>query len=215
MLEFAAYQDAVKRSLPLPEGTDPMYLRLHVAVADSSQLLVNFDVENYLTHLVLLMGSRISYAWVTKAVGSGSWLELGVAAPSGTRALDQMCLPYDSPSLTGFKRGFHDHLARSASQLPPGAVGMTVCLKVGPTRNWPNLWKPVGDAMEPLLGRTNRRGANPFDPQDDRIVDLSFHLTRSDVHDHGFTVGLAWWSYAEAPTVGEFQDHSHRILEPS
>jgi hypothetical protein len=53
-------------------------------------------------------------------------------------------------------------------------VHLQLAFVVGPKRNWPNLWKPTFDALDPLLGRTGPD--RDWHPRDGRIVDLGLHV---------------------------------------
>ena len=65
---------------------------------------------------------------------------------------------------------------------------MQIDLAVGPGRNWANLWKPVVDALGPVLGE----GSRPFHPQDDRVVQLAFHRQIIQGLGHEIRVEV-WW----------------------
>jgi hypothetical protein len=199
MVEYQAYRDEVARKLDLTDLAEPLYFRLHVAVPEERDLLDLYDVENYLTHLVLRLGpNRIVLARATKAFGSESWAELRCAEEDATLGTGRRMTPFVAGSTTGYKAALRQHLLDcGVSELPPGAVGMRFGIRYSPRRTWANLWKATGDAFEPVLGRTARAGANLFDPQDDRIVDLSFHATRDGGSGFGFAIVGDWWS--EAP----------------
>jgi len=72
---------------------------------------------------------------------------------------------------------------------PPGPVAMDIALTTGPGRNWASLWKPLLDALGPILGEHSDR---PFHPLDDRIVSLGLHhdIVTNIGHD---VIIAAWW----------------------
>jgi hypothetical protein len=66
---------------------------------------------------------------------------------------------------------------------------MDVAITTGPARNWANIWKPLIDALGPILGEDPRR---PFHPHDDRIVSLGLHHDVERDIGHDVIVGLRW-----------------------
>jgi hypothetical protein len=79
--------------------------------------------------------------------------------------------------------------SRSGAAAEPGPVAMNIAVTTGPGRNWASLWKPLIDSLGPVLGEDPRR---PFNPHDDRILNLGLH--------HHINTGIgydviidAWW----------------------
>ncbi|MFI5906937.1 hypothetical protein [Dactylosporangium sp. NPDC051541] len=93
---------------------------------------------------------------------------------------------------TAWKQQVHDACAAVVHEpLAAGPVALRVHCTVARRRNWAALWKPAIDALGPVLGVRDAR--RPFQPDDDRIVDLEPHRTVDD------SVGDAvviehWWS---------------------
>jgi hypothetical protein len=66
---------------------------------------------------------------------------------------------------------------------------MELAFRVGPGREWTNLWKPAIDALGGILGLA---GTRPWHPRDDRITALSLHRTIDDALVHAVELGV-WW----------------------
>lgn len=197
-VRLGCYLDEVACALrPLPES-GPLFVHLDVDVEDAHRLLHHYDLENYLTPLFgarCLPASRFALVSARKTVGGGSRILCGIAAPT-----KQM----DCPGWTHFamnarsgytrpewKQRIYDGLrATGLPPAPPGPAGVRMAWRCAGQRNWVALWKPTGDAMGPVLGLAD--GARPFNPNDDRIVDLELHLNVDDSLGHDVHVGL-WW----------------------
>jgi hypothetical protein len=80
-------------------------------------------------------------------------------------------------------------LQSEACQQAPGPVALEISFRCSPQRrNWINLWKGAGDALGPLLGEPDPR--NPFNPADDRIVELALHLDADESMGNDVVLGL-------------------------
>lgn len=75
-------------------------------------------------------------------------------------------------------------------------------MRVGPQRNWRNLWKSTLDAFEPVLGRTDP--ARAFHPRDDRITLLALHRSIDPGLGHAVELGF-WWRVAPEQPVGQLE----------
>lgn len=85
---------------------------------------------------------------------------------------------------------FDGLVADGATISPSGPMEVRLAWRCSKQRNWTNLWKLTGDAMGPVLGISNP--AKPFNPDDDRIVDLQMHLNVDDAVGYDVDVGV-WW----------------------
>src|SRR5204863_8126695 len=83
----------------------------------------------------------------------------------------------------------------SASELPPGPVGIQLVFTVGPARSWLNLWKMAIDTLDPLLGRSFPD--DEFDPKDGRIVRLGLHVRVDSTLAH--ETDIAIWARPASP----------------
>jgi hypothetical protein len=82
--------------------------------------------------------------------------------------------------------------------LSPGPVAVHIALRVGPHRNWANLWKPAIDALGGVLGVDNP--AKPFAPRDDRITDLGLQQSIDPSLGHAVLVDVWWRPGDKAPS---------------
>lgn len=161
----------------------PLYLRVHAALPEGAELLRGHDVENYLTPLAQrLRNLPFVHARGTKAVGGESFIEVGLA----DAGLQEHRCGFSSITVRGtgaagtnsWKRDLREQIIQSgASRAPPGPLTMAIVIRCSPKRAWHNLWKPLGDALGPILGES---GTNPFHPADDRIVDLTLSFEPSE-----------------------------------
>jgi hypothetical protein len=190
-----AYLDEVQAKLApvLATGRD-WGLTLVIDVESPARLLHHYDLENYVTPLIDRLGpDRFVYVAATKQVGGGSYLAIGPAQPGAP-----------PPAWTGWSGRVAQHLTgkpgktaiRAALQatvpqpLPSGPVAVQLAFRAAAARNWVTFWKPVGDAMGPVLGEPYP--ARPFYPNDDRITHLVLHRLREHTLDSAVDVGL-WW----------------------
>ena len=200
---LCAYLDEFVAALsPLPEAPC-LYLHMDIDVERDQRLLRDYDLENYLTPLFgrsLLHPGRFVLVSARKFVGGGSRVLCGTAERSvqpDERIWDHITLDAGSgTSFPAWKEGVRRSLISSEIvAMPPGPVAVRLAWECSASRNWTQLWKPTGDAMGPVLGERNM--ANPFNPDDDRIVDLEFHLNVDNSLRHDVVVGM-WWRHASA-----------------
>lgn len=174
---------------------EPLFLRVHAALPDGTDLVVGHDVENYLTPLAQRFRDlRIVLAQGTKAAGCVPYVEVGLAEQrheqvgEGWRAVAVVCT--GSAETKAWKERLRQAvLDAGATVAPAGPLQMVVSVRCSPARVWSNLWKPLGDSLGPILGEP---APNPFHPADDRITDLAFHLEHDDAMGWDVAVGL-WW----------------------
>lgn len=95
-----------------------------------------------------------------------------------------------SASSTAWKQQINEQIAAQARPAPPGPLEMEIGFRVGPARNWAQLWKPAIDALDPILGRTIPERS--FHPRDDRLVRLGLHRLVDDAVDWPVELGV-WW----------------------
>ncbi|WP_089007684.1 hypothetical protein [Micromonospora viridifaciens] len=77
-----------------------------------------------------------------------------------------------SASMSVYKEQIRDQIM-PASRLPGDGVALQLAFVVGPSRAWPNLWKPTIDALGAILGHDD--GAREWNARDGRITDLGLH----------------------------------------
>jgi hypothetical protein len=158
---------------------DPLALRLDVGLPPAVALLDAYDLDNYVFRLAMRLskdtGRQFACVWATKrhakssligvqqavhrdgSVTTGEWVHVHTTASSATGA---------------YKKQVNDAV-RGEMALPGGPVALELSFTVGPSRNWPNLWKPTIDALGPLLGEVSSK--RPWNPRDGRIVELGLH----------------------------------------
>lgn len=182
---------------PLPPDV-PLFVDICVDVEHPARLLVNRDLENYLTPLFgkhRLDSSRFPLVRASKRVGGGSAVTIGIAEID--QCIDQFpswqCFSVratGSAEKRAWKEGIRGALAATNPEpLPDGPVDVQIAFGVSPRRNWVMLWKPVGDTMGPVLGEDNTY--HHFHPRDDRIVSIAFHRTVDSRL--GYDVALSMW----------------------
>lgn len=175
-IRLRAYlEEIATKALPACSDSDQLWCELSVDVEREERLTRHYDLENYLTPLVLKLGwRRFVLAKATKRVGGGSVFRIGRASSvESGQAMAQVEAGAGAMS-TAWKAGLRKQLVDLAlAPARPGPVSMEVAFHVAPDRNWVQLWKPAGDAMGPILGEPN--AGKSFHPNDDRIVELSLH----------------------------------------
>ncbi|MEX1230505.1 MAG: hypothetical protein WEB58_09705 [Planctomycetaceae bacterium] len=193
----AYVHDVVARLSPLPQDV-PLFLHMNVDVKDPIRLSRHHDLENYLTPLFgrrYLPPERFVLVTANKFVGGGSQIVCGVAnstSESESNGWEYFALNAGSgASLSSWKQNIHDVLsAQNSTKLPSGPVRVRLAFSCSTRRNWTTLWKPTGDAMGPVLGLAHP--GQPFNPSDDRIVDLQLHLNIKNELQNNVEVGM-WW----------------------
>lgn len=166
------------RRLPrLHELTGALTLRLDVGLPAGIDPLFEHDLDNFLHPVVKRLGDRpFVSAWATKAPGDRSHLRIEPAAPAPPEAVWQRW-PGRTTASTARERAWKDQVKAAlagTSELPAGPVGLQISLTVGPERSWPNLWKMVIDALDPILGRSFPD--DEYDSRDGRVVRLGIHV---------------------------------------
>jgi hypothetical protein len=186
----------------LPPG-DRLSVHLQIDAGSSSKLLLGCDLENYLFPLFesgCLPPRRFVLATASKQVGGGSRLIVGRAEaidcePAGWQSFTARAGSGSSQKL--WKERLRSNLASAGpTAVPPGPVAVHLAWRCASRRNWSLLWKPTGDSLGPVLGEPHP--SNPFNPSDDRIVNLGLHLMRDDSQKHDVEVGMWWKHFATA-----------------
>jgi len=196
-IRLREYLDAVtSQMLPLPDDV-PLFLHLDVDVEDSMRLLHHYDLENYLTPLFgsrWLPSSKFHLVTAKKSVGGGSRITWGLAVPADLDDEAWSHFSFDAGQGTSkpqWKQRIRNALSSAGrSPLPPGPVKVRLAWCCADQRNWSSLWKPTGDAMEPVLGCKDPR--RPYHLNDDRIVDLELHRNVDNKLGFNVVVGM-WW----------------------
>jgi hypothetical protein len=158
--------------------SDPLALRLDVAIPPDLPLLDHRDLDNYAFPLASRLTKEIKRpidsVWVTK----GHTIVSAIGVATAVQSSDGLAPPgwisvqtTASSATTAYKQQVHDAV-QGAGELPDGPVSLQLSFAVGPRRNWVNLWKPTIDALGPLLGTDSNR---PWNPRDGRIVELGLH----------------------------------------
>ena len=187
----------MRRVGPLP-AEQPLFLSLTVDVKAREWLLRFHDLENYLFPLFRTECFRPAQFMLvsgTKRVGGGSTLQLGVAQPMDGDGLfgwtHYACSPGSGTQTKSWKERIRRSLISAAlTPMRDGPVAVQLAWRGAARRNWTWLWKPTGDAMGPVLGETR-----PYNPLDDRIVELHLHWGPDDSLGHSVQVGM-WWRIA-------------------
>jgi len=129
--------------------------------------------------------------WATKQHSEQSFVQIAPAtevSPPATEVLSaRTTVSYERRE---FKEQIHA-VAATAAELPDGPVKLELAFVVGSdTRNWPALWKPSIDALEPLLGH-DPTAKRPWNPRDGRITELGMHVSIDPALRHDVMIGIA------------------------
>lgn len=185
----------------LQQLASPVALALDIGLPKGTQLTSGGrDLDNYLFPIIARFGpGRFAAAFARKHHGL-STIAIGPAQladdePPGLWSQGSALLTSSSVTAV-WKQQLAAGLAASASVwvLPPGPVAVHLAFRVGPHRNWANLWKPAVDALGGVLGVDNP--AKPFDPRDDRITDLGLQHSIDPSIGHAVQVDV-WWRPAD------------------
>ncbi len=185
-VRLRAYLDRVVDALaPAIDAAAHLALHIDVRLPPDADLLHHNDLENYLTPVAQrLRLPNLVRAGATKALrrsGETSRVELWEVEPDDTPTTGwYVASPIGSTSATAWKTSLRDALlGAGVAEEMPGPLALEISFRCPPRRrNWVNLWKPAGDALGPLLGEPDPR--SPFNPADDRVVELALHLDADD-----------------------------------
>lgn len=194
---FLAHVQAVATPM-LTQVAGPHVVDLTIGLSPAVPLTTGGrDLDNYLYPVAQRLGPQHLAAVFGRKVHGPSWLAAGAALTdaAATPALftTRMTGSYER---TEWKAALRQRLLQAGvTQAPPGPVAMQIAITTGPSRAWPNLWKPLLDAFGPVLGEDP---ALPFHPHDDRITELGLHHDLQP--DLGYDVLIqAWWNSTAAP----------------
>ncbi len=193
-LPLAEYLDSVEELFQAANvPAEGLALDLTVGLPEGTDLISRGDLDNYLFPVAQRLGSnRFVSVWAEKRIGT-STIRFEPARSEGAENLRQKwrfvsVRTKSSASATPWKKEIAGQLTdiESASE---GPLKLQLSFRVGPTRNWANLWKPSIDSLDAVLV------SGPWwisSPRDDRIVRLGLH--RSIDPDIGDDVAIGiWW----------------------
>jgi hypothetical protein len=189
---FLAHAEAVAGAArPAVDGL--LAVELTVGLADQLSLTGGGrDLDNYLFPLAQRLGAERIAAMFGRKVHGPSSLAVGKAEP------DHVMSPQFSTRIAGsyarkeWKTTLRDRLLQAQDAAPgTGAIGMSIGITTGPSRNWANIWKPLIDAFGPVLGEDPELA---FHPNDDRITDLGLHHHVSTAMGHDVIITATWAS---------------------
>ena len=183
-----------------PDGAAAIHL--HVGLRAGVDLLKDHDLDNYLTPLVSRFRDRpLSSVWGTKAIGGASSLRISDARLDNGNSTAGWSFvsarPSGSAASAGWKHDVYEQVRAAVHGATRGALELQVSFRVGPGREWYNLWKQSIDALGPILGIADPR--KPFSPEDGRIVRLGLHRTLDPGLGHAVELGV-WWRDADGVT---------------
>jgi hypothetical protein len=191
LARFLAHVDAIAGPV-LATVSGQVAAELIIGFSDNVSLIDGgHDLDNYLFPVAQRLGPERVAAIFGRKIHGPSSLAVGPAQPDTAGAAPQfstrMAGSYERKE---WKQELHDRLALQAAIIDPGPVGLKIALTTGPGRNWASLWKPLIDALGPVLGEDPAR---PFHPHDDRIVSLGLHhaIDTGIAHD---VIIHAWWT---------------------
>jgi hypothetical protein len=155
--------DAEQILAPGIEALDsPLALRLDVGLPDSTPLLDQHDLDNYLhpltSHLRRSTGRQFVSVWSTKQHAETSYVRVERASPAAEPADGGVLITMTTTASgdgVAYKQQIADQTA-GVVELPDGLVSVQLAFVVGPSRNWLNLWKLTVDALGHLLARASR-----------------------------------------------------------
>ncbi len=185
----------------LQQLASPAVLALDIGLPKGSQLTSGGrDLDNYLFPIVARFGAARFAAVFARKHHGRSTIAIGPVQPAadeppGHWAHGSALLTVSSVT-AAWKQQLVAGLAASTDVqlVPPGPVAVHLAFRVGPDRNWANLWKPAIDALGGVLGVDNP--ARPFDPRDDRITDLGLQQSIDPRIGHAVQVDV-WWRSAD------------------
>ncbi len=201
---------------PLAACSGPVALRFDVGLPRAARLLDERDLDNYLLPLTAHLGGRTPYpivsVWGCKRYADETSLRIETARPRQDPAEDDeavLAMTLTASAVgerddfkAGFRKEIHDrvadHLAGS-DPLPDGPVVLEASFRVGPDRNWLDLWWSTLDGLGPVLGQSPN--APEFHPRDGRIVDLGLHCAVDAGLDTDVVIELRIRAGSLAPTV--------------
>lgn len=188
------YLDSVEKLIRTANVPDEgLTLDLTVGLPEGTDILSSGDLDNYLIPVAQRLGSnRFVSVWGEKRIGT-STIRLEAARSEDAEDLRQgwrfaPVRTTSSASATPWKKEIAAQLADMESA-PEGPVEVQLSFRVGPTRNWANLWKPAIDSLEAVLGTGPWWNSSP---RDGRIVRLGLHRSVDPHIGNDIAIGI-WW----------------------
>lgn len=175
-IRLQAFLDDAEALLATARINGPWALRLDVGLPAARDLLNAADLDNYAYPLVSRMKDPgLVSVWCTKQHNEQSFVRTEPARDVHPPPVNVVVARTTaSASTTAYKEQIRTAVV-AERQLPDGPVKLELAFRVGPQRNWLNLWKPTIDSLDPLLGAT--RPGRAWHPRDGRIIELGMHLT--------------------------------------
>lgn len=194
-LRLATFLDHVESVAASTSATEEGRLAVELAVGlpRSTPLTTGGrHLDNYLYPVAQRLGpNRLAAVFGRKTHGPSR------LAVTSARPVSDQAPPMFTTRLTGsyvrpeWKHDLRERLLQArVGPAAPGPVAIDIALTTGRGRNWASLWKPLLDALGPILGEHPDR---PFHPQDDRIVSLGLHHDMATDIGHDVMIE-AWWS---------------------
>jgi hypothetical protein len=208
---LSAFLDSLEPLLrpALQQPANPVALALDIGLPTGTPLTSGGrDLDNYLFPIVARFGpARFAAAFACKHHGRSA-IAVGPAQladddPPGHWAQGSVLLTASSDT-AAWKQQLAAGLAASTNLrvLPPGPAAIHIAFRVGPYRNWANLWKPAIDALGGVLGVDNP--ARPFAPRDDRITELGLQNSIDPSLGHAVQVDVWWRPAGNEPRLRRF-----------
>lgn len=151
------------------------------------------DLDNFLTPVARSLGDgRVSSYRAERDTTAPSALVIGPARPRsrhGSGWSFRGARTRSSAETAAWKREVADAVGHHTDAGGDHALEMEIAFRVGPRREWTNLWKPAIDALGGILGLV---GTRAWHPRDERIAALSLHRAVDHHLEHAVELGV-WW----------------------
>lgn len=193
------YLDHIEQLVRPDEHPGPLEALVLEVGLDEGAASVDYghDLDNYLYPVAHRLGARkLRLVRGAKQPDEVSVLRWGRAAP-GFAVVDQtwrhvQAASEHSATSAAWKHDIHGQIAAQVAAPATGEhpVAVELAFRVGPRRNWANLWKPAIDCLGPLVGAGTRR----FAPRDDLITELGLHQLVDGQFGHRVELDI-WWRH--------------------
>jgi len=178
---------------------EPLAMDLVIALPEGiSRTGGGHDLDNYLLPIVRRLGHQRFVAVFARKVDatagdSGSTLAVETARPAGhdAQAPQLTCRTRAAGQSIAWKRDVATACsACSPASLPDGPIALQIHYRLSGRRNWAQQWKPTIDALGAVLGIPDP--AHPYNPRDDRIVDLALSRTIDEALGWDIELEISW-----------------------